>query len=310
VGILTCFFISKHPDGGNFDNVSNVLFSVLSRIFVTIFMITASFCMAIGQSMNDLFPWCIVAYDVKDRTPMERVELLSDMGFTKYAYDWRDRHLDDMSTELNLMREAEIETIAVWLWLNATRDSVGNLGVANRRVFEILKETKTETTIWLSMSPNFFEDLSQSEAMKKATEFVHFIADEASKINCSVALYNHTGWFANTSNQLEIIHALTAYDIRMVYSFHHAQSDVADFSEIAGKIVPYLVSVNLGGVKVEGPKVITIGEGDFEKEMIEQLIRAGYKGPWGILDHVEGKDSKEVLMANIEGLRSLKIDGF
>ncbi len=296
--------------GENFEEVSKVIFSVLNRILATILLVVVSSCAVAGQSMDNFFPWCIVAYDSKERTPEERVALLSNLGFTKYAYDWRDHHLDDMSTEMSLMKEAGIETIAVWLWLNASRDSVGHLSMANKRVFEILQNTNTETTIWMSMSPNFFEDLSQSEAMKKGREFVQFIADEARKINCSVALYNHTGWFADTSNQIEIIEALPTHDIRIVYSFHHAQADAERFSEIAGKIAPHLVAVNLGGVKKEGPKIITISEGDFEKDMIDQLIKVGYKGPWGILDHVEGKDAREVLRANIEGLRSLKIEGF
>ncbi len=288
--------------------MSKVHYSVLNRISAAIFMVVVSICTVAGQSMDNLFPWCIVAYDSKERTPEERVALLSNMGFTRYAYDWRDHHLDDMPTELQLMKEAGIETIAVWLWLNASRDSLGNLSMANKKVFEILQNTNTETTIWMSMSPNFFEELSQPEAMKKATEFVNFIANKANEIGCSLALYNHTGWFADTSNQIEIIEALPEHDIRIVYSFHHAQADAERFSEIAGKIAPHLVAVNLGGVKKEGPKIITISEGDFEKDMIEQLIQAGYKGPWGILDHVEGKDAKEVLKANIEGLRSLKIN--
>ncbi len=285
-------------------------FQIFKRISASTLVILALYYSVSGQSMSNLYPWCIVAYDSEDRTPVERVELLQCLGFTKYAYDWRDRHLDDMPNELFLMKNAGIETVAVWLWLNASRDSVGNLSVANRKVFKILKDTQTKSTIWMSMSPNFFEGLSQVESLRKATDFVHYIAEEAQKVGCALALYNHTGWFGDTSNQIELIEALEEYDIRIVYSFHHAQSDVDEFDQIARKITPYLVAVNLSGVKKHGPKIMTIGDGDHEKEMIETLIEAGFDGPWGILDHVEGEDTKEVLKANIEGLRSLKIKDF
>lgn len=44
--------------------------------------------------MQNLFPWCIVAFDSEKRTPAERIEMIKGMGFTKYAYGWRTEHLD------------------------------------------------------------------------------------------------------------------------------------------------------------------------------------------------------------------------
>jgi hypothetical protein len=68
---------------------------------------------------------------------------------------------------------------------------------------------------------------------------------------------------------------------------------------------PYLSSVNLNGMKKDGPKILTIGHGDYEKTMIELLINNGFAGPWGILGHIAEKDVKTVLKQNLDGLKSI-----
>ncbi|MCD6543561.1 MAG: hypothetical protein J7K34_03540, partial [Flavobacteriaceae bacterium] len=77
------------------------------------------------------------------------------------------------------------------------------------------------------------------------------------------------------------------------------------FLEDIKKMKPYLWCVNLNGIKKDGPKIITIGEGDMEKEMIQQVLDMGYKGPFGILGHVKGGDAKVILKDNLDGLQTL-----
>jgi hypothetical protein len=258
--------------------------------------------------MDNLYPWCIVAYDSLERSPDVRIQMMKEMGFTKYAYDWRDRHLDDVEEELRLAVDNEIEVISVWLWLNAKRDSLGKLSPANTRIFKILEKSKLETTIWMSFSNNYFKDLTQEESMKLAIEMVDFVAVKASKINCGIALYNHKGWFGNPYNQIEIIKALPHHDLSMVYNFHHAQDYMIEFPDIVKTIKPYLSAVNLNGMLYENsPKILPIGAGDAEADMINLLIDEGFNGPWGILGHVEGVDVKRILEQNIKGLHSLEI---
>ena len=48
---------------------------------------------------------------------------------------------------------------------------------------------------------------------------------------------------------------------------------------------------------------MTIGEGNYEFEMIKHLLDEGYNGPWGILGHIETEDVQKVLKRNIDGLK-------
>jgi len=265
--------------------------------------------MSLAQELNpipikDTYPWCIVAYDSKERSPEERIKMIKELGFDKYAYDWRDHHLDDMHHELKLATENKIEIISVWLWLNAKRDSLNQLNNSNERIFKIVEKLNLKTTFWVSFSENFFENINQEQSVEKAAEMLDFIATKANKLDCKIALYNHSGWFGNPINQLEVLKALPQHELGLVYNFHHAHKSIAEFTDIAETIVPYLIAVNLNGMKKGGEKILTIGKGDHEKEMISVLQRAGFNGPWGILGHIEDQDVRKVLEENLDGLRA------
>lgn len=280
-------------------------YMVVSLLFVFVLLTSCFKQPDKYETLKDVYPWCIVAYDSLERSPAERIMMLKEMGFTKYAYDWRERHLNDMENELTLAKENDIEVISVWLWLNAKRDSIGILSPANERIFETIKKLQLQTTLWVSFSNNFFEDLPQKQSMNRAIEMIKFIYKKAKDMGCNIALYNHKGWFGDPDNQVEIIKALPQYDLSMVYNFHHAHEYLDDFPQIVKKIKPYLSAVNLNGMQKDGPKILSIGEGEFEKEMFQLLTDEGFNGPWGLLGHVENVDVKNVLEQNIDGYKTL-----
>ena len=257
------------------------------------------------EVMRNKYPWCIVAYDSLERTPTERIQMIKDLGFTKYAYDWRDKHLDDTLAELQIAKNNGIEIVSIWLWLNAKRDSLGSLSKANERMFNIIQESGIKTTFWVSLSPNFFSELSDEQSLKKATELINFVSKKAAAAGCEVALYNHTGWFANPYNQIRILKALPQHNLQLVYNFHHSHNDIDNFPNIAKAILPHLSAVNLNGMEKDSKKILTIGAGKYEMQMINTLKEFGFNGPWGIMGHVENVDVRKVLIQNIEGLKSL-----
>lgn len=259
-------------------------------------------------NMDNFYPWCVVAFDSLNRSPEERINMIKELGFYKYAYDWEVDNLDNMYEELKLAEENNLEVVSVWFWLNAKRDSVGKLSPRNERALEILKKSELKTTLWVSFSNNFFKDLSHEKSMIIAKEMIQYIYKKAESIGCKIELYNHKGWFGNLNNQVAIIEALPQYRLKIVYNFHHGQQDIEEFSKLVKKITPHLASVNLNGMKIKGPKILPIGKGDYEKQMINQLLAEGFTGPWGILGHVKNEDVKLVLERNISGLKSLGIN--
>jgi len=279
---------------------------VLLLYFMVLSMIVG--CQKDSQTIQieNTFPWCIVAYDSLSRAPQERIKMMTELGFTKYAYDWRDRHLVNTKNELILAQENGIEIISVWIWMNPKRDSIHKLSPANEKLFKIVEELKLKTTFWVGLSDSYFKKTIPEESLELATNLIDHVAIKADSINCKVALYNHKGWFGNPLNQIEIIKALPEHDLSLVYNFHHGHQDIDNFSELAPKIQPYLSAVNLNGMEKDGEKILPIGEGSYEKGMIAALKEVGFEGPWGILGHVGNKDVKEVLLKNIEGLNRIQ----
>ena len=61
------------------------------------------------------------------------------MGFTKYGYNRGKGVFDEMQEEFKLAKENGIDINAVFLWLNAKRDTIGKLSPANQDLLNNLK---------------------------------------------------------------------------------------------------------------------------------------------------------------------------
>jgi sugar phosphate isomerase/epimerase len=251
---------------------------------------------------ENLVAWCIVPFDANERTPLERARMLNELGIGQFAYDYRDKHIPTFEEEIKVLKEHQIHLSAVWLWV----DPADPWNEANRSILKILKETGTSTELWLGMPDGAFEGLTDPESLKVAVETVKFILDRAQEAGCTLALYNHGGWYGEPGNQMRIIETVASDQVKIVYNFHHGHHQVEGFYALLDQILPYLSTININGMKIQGPKIITLGEGDKELEMLRAIQNSGYNGPIGILGHTEGEDIQVVLERNLKGLESLK----
>ncbi|PCI33216.1 MAG: AP endonuclease [Flavobacteriaceae bacterium] len=284
--------------------VRKVIFNLLMLCFVNAFAQDMS-TFEYPFRQENLIPWSIVAFDSQERSPAERVKMVKDLGFSQYAFGGREKHIKTMEQELRLAKKEHIKISAVWLYLNPAKDAPGQLKTMSENIFKTLEKVGLQTEIWVGFAPNYFVNLTQEEALKKAVEMIAYLSNRAQKINCKIALYNHGGWPGNPVNQLKIIKALAQYEIGIIYNFHHAHLDLEAYNENLNLMRPYLWCVNLNGMRKDGPKILSIGKGDLEKEMIQSVLNTGYKGPFGILGHVKGGDPAIILKENVEGLHTL-----
>ena len=278
------------------------------RFFMVLVLIAlATACASDKKSsldMDNYFAWCIVPFDNQNRTPAQRMEMLKALGFQSYAYDWREKHLAEMRDEFDLAQQNSIHVNAVWMWIDVA-DSVSHLSTNNEKILEILNETGLKTQLWMGISEPYFEGLSEDESMTKAVAMVSYLSDRAESLGCKVGLYNHGGWFGDPINQVKLIKAMPGKELGIIFNFHHAHELLDQFPALVDAMMPYLWAVNLNGMKVEGPKILPIGSGDREGDMIKMLKEKGFNGPFGILGHVDDADVKVILEKNLEGLRSL-----
>jgi sugar phosphate isomerase/epimerase len=244
---------------------------------------------------ENLVAWCIVPFDAKKRTPAERVEMLKKLGFTKYAYDWRAEHLPTFDDEVALLKKAGIELTAVWF--------PANLGPEAKKLLEVIKKHEVETQLWVTMGEP--GGATQAEKVDAAAKVLRPVAEEAAKLGCSVALYNHGGWFGDPVNQIAIIDSLKLKNVGIVYNQHHGHDHLDRFPELLKKMTPHLLVLNLNGMAKDGEKlgkkILPLGAGELDLKLLKVITESGYKGPVGILGHTQD-DAEERLRDNLDGL--------
>jgi len=252
---------------------------------------------------ENLIAWCIVPFDVKNRGPVERSEMLNKLGITMLAYDWREKHIPEFDTELDELKKHHIALQAFWLYSGPNPENDKNLDI----IIDLLKRYKVKTQIWCMVAGiKELDAMTQEERVKVHAKAIAYIADKAAKIGCSVGLYNHGGWYGEPENQLEIIQYLKKPNIGIVYNFHHAEEHIDKFPEFFPRIVPHLMALNLAGLKTGNPvKVVPIGNGDAELEMMRIVKNSKYRGPIGIINEDTAPDAEEGLTMNINGLKKV-----
>ncbi|HDS07703.1 MAG TPA: AP endonuclease [Bacteroides sp.] len=252
---------------------------------------------------ENLVAWCIVPFDAAERTPEQRAGMLEELGITRLAYDYRDRHLASFEEEIRTLKEHGIRLQAVWLWVEPQGE--GLLNTANETVLEILERTGTHTELWVSFPAWVFGGTGE-ENLETAIGAVKEVLRRAEEIGCTVALYNHGDWFGEPENQVRIIETIGSDHLKMVYNFHHGHNHMDRFGELFPLMLPHLSAVNINGMSSGGPKIITLGDGEKELQMLRVLRASGYDGPLGIIGHTEGEDIRVVLERNLKGLEKLK----
>lgn len=252
---------------------------------------------------DNLVAWCIVPYDNQKRSPEERAEMLNKLGIFRFAYDWRTEHLPTMAEEIRTIKAHGIKLESVWFWIDGGAGPI--LDENSEYILQTLEENQVETDLWVSFNNRFFENLTDEEKLSRATDAIRQVYDRATAIGCRIGLYNHGDWFGNPLNQIRIIQALGHDDIGIVYNLHHSHHQMDQLPLFLEKMKPYLRTVNLNGMKEDGPKILPVGSGDRELEMMRLLKESGFNGTIGILGHVEDADVEAILSGNLAGLQTL-----
>jgi sugar phosphate isomerase/epimerase len=263
---------------------------------------------------ENLIAWCIVPFDALHRGPQERAVMLKELGFTKFAYDWRAEHLPSFEEELGVLKRHKIELTAVWF--------PPQLNAEARQILETLKRNNVRTQLWVTMadpapgSPDQGEDAQNQTAAKlaAAVKALRPIVVAAAAQECKVGLYNHGGWFGEPENQVAIVKALDAANVGIVYNLHHGHDHVGRFAEILARLKPHLLAINLNGMDRDGErlgrKILPLGQGELDLELLRAIADSGYRSPVGILGHTQD-DAKLRLQDNLDGLAWLveQLDG-
>ncbi len=247
---------------------------------------------------ENLVAWCIVPFDSKRRGPEERAEMLARLGFSKFAYDYRAEHIPTFDAEMEALKKHGVELTAWWFPTQLNDEARG--------ILEVLKRHKIKAQLWVTGggAPTKDEE-ERKQRVKAEADRIRPIAEEAAKIGCTVGLYNHGGWFGEPENQLAIIDQLKLPNVGIVYNQHHGHDHLDRFPELLKQMIPHLYVLNLNGMMPDGErrgqKILPLGQGELDLQLLKTVRDSGYRGPIGILGHTQD-DAEARLQDNLDGL--------
>ena len=247
----------------------------------------------------NLVAWCIVPFDANKRGPAERAEMIKRLGMRRVAYDWRNEHVPTFEQEIEQYKKHDIEFFAFWSW----HDDLERL----------IRKHAIKPQIWMTLkSP---DKSSQRERVTAAAESLLPMVQRTRRLGLKLGLYNHGGWGGEPENLVAVCRYLRKHHqgehVGIVYNFHHGHGHIDDFPQALASMTPFLLCLNLNGMAdpatVSGltNKIVPIGGGKHEQDMIREIVRQGYSGPVGILDHRNDTDAEKALLQNLTGLTGL-----
>lgn len=256
---------------------------------------------------ENLVAWCIVPFDDRNRPPEERAEMLARLGIRRLAYDYRPVHIPTFDDEMKALKKHGIELTAWWF--------PGALNDEAKNILAVLKRHDMKPQLWISGGGGPVKnDDEQQQRVKGEAARIRPIAEAAAAIGCTVALYNHGGWFGEPENQVAIIAELNRPDVGIVYNLHHGHEHLTRFDALLKTMRPHLKCLNLNGMTPKGDqkglKILPIGEGTEDLPLLKSIVASGYDGPIGILNHTQN-NAEHRLQDNLDGLAWLlpQLDG-
>ena len=234
--------------------------------------------------------------------------MLERIGLHRFAYDWRDRHLPTFDAELTSLDEHHIELVGVWF--------PDTLKPQGRYILDLLAKHHVKTQLWVT-NGSIRPGSDTNRGVEEGAAIIGPIAREADKIGCTIGLYNHGGWFGEPLNEIAILERLKTEGIKnigIVYNQHHGPGDGDRFPMLLDRMKPYLLAINLNGMMKDGnkrgEKVLPVGQGDMDLQLLRAIRDSGYAGPVGLINETD-QDAELRLLDNLDGLDRLvaELDG-
>ncbi len=282
------------------------------KTIVIAWLLFVSFAFAVSEAqqapINDklyardnLMAWCIVPFDAGKRSPEQRAAMLKDLGIKRFAYDYRAEHVPTFEREIVALKENGVELSAWWFPTSLNEEA--------KMILALCEKHNVHPQLWVmgGGNPNMNAAEAETFALQEAKR-IREIAIAAQKAGCKVGLYNHGGWFGKPENQIELIRRIEMPNVGIIFNLHHAHDELDRLPAILEMIKPHLLVLNINGMQTDGErqgkKILPIGQGDRDKEVLKTILASGYSGPIGILNHTD-EDARKRLEENLAGLETL-----
>lgn len=234
-----------------------------------------------------LAAWCVVPYDDRVRTPVDRARVLKDLGFDGLAWDWRDEHVAQFDDQLDALAANGLGLAAIWA---PVPDGV--VTQALERQVRAASGRRLAPQLWACAefgAPGPVPDEGDASIYADRLEPLARLAAET---GLTLALYNHLGWAGEPLNQLRILEELGHRgfgNTGIVYMQHHGHAHIDDFAELWPQFQHAVVALGLNGMR-DGAhwgdgKVLPYGHGPRDLELARVISDSGWRGTVALIGH-------------------------
>ncbi|MEZ6080726.1 MAG: TIM barrel protein [Pirellulaceae bacterium] len=257
---------------------------------------------------DKLVAWCVVPFDAAHRSPEQRAKCSTTWESSVWP-TIGPKNMSPVGMRKSMRLKRHNIELTGW-WCASSLDPLEDAGV--QRIVDFFKRRGVHTQLWLSLPDAELQKIdNQEKRVARAAYAVQQLAEQVAPLGCQVGLYNHGGWIGEPANLVRIMQQLAdEKNVGIVYNFHHAHHELGEFPQALAEMKPYLLCLNLNGTNRSGAddpaqKVVTLGEGELDSQILGWIAEVGYMGPIGILDHREQLDARESLKMNLDGLDEL-----
>ena len=243
----------------------------------------------------------------QDRTPEQVAKLLKDLGYDGYGHGGT-KNIDEYLTALDAQGLGLFNT-----YVGMDLDAEVKIAPA---VADVLGKFKGRNAmLWLFVrSRKYAGDVKTGDAI--VVEAIRELADLAHESGVKIALYPHTGFYAESlDDTLRIAEKVNRRNVGVTFNLCHwlkVDGD-KDPSPTIKRAMPYLFQVSINGADSGDTKAMNwnrliqpLGSGTYDVgSVLKTLKELGYAGPIGLQGYGVKGDSKENLKRSIQAWRKL-----
>ncbi len=260
-----------------------------------------------GAPANPFYAMDTNIWSWKDRTPEQVAKLLKDLGYDGYGHGGT-KNIDEYLTALDAQGLGLFST-----YVGMDLDAEVKVDAAVADVFGKFKGRNA--MLWLIVrSRKYARDSAAGDAI--AVEAIGELADLAHESGVKIALYPHTGDYAESlDDTLRIAEKVNRRNVGVTFNLCHwlkVEGD-KDPSKTLQRAMPYLFQVSINGADSGDTKTMNwsrlirpLGSGTYDVGgVLKTLKELGYAGPIALQGYGIKGDSKENLKRSIQAWRKL-----
>jgi hypothetical protein len=246
--------------------------------------------------------------------------MLRRIGLRKIVWDWRDEHLSAFDSELDALRQYEVELSGMWTPLPMPSyeepDYATRFGLVPTAIKTLITEAARRgfaPDLWTQIgfgqpgAPVPLSERVHRVEVDRAADHLAGLARLARGHGMCVVLTNHGGWAGEPRTLVDVVKELARRGLGNVgigFRLQHAHHLIADLDHHLRTMDEHLVALMLSGAdagaELTGRVILPFGAGSRDRWVTHALLESGWRGQ--LVVHAVGQDDSEArLLDSLDG---------